>query len=97
VIESHTLSPEQKRSYAAHVRAKAGELLKPGDRFRVSKCPGTKRWATFAGFDGYWIVSKSGIDDYFPGHVDMVNSSPVDFSAGWSPISDEAGREPRGR
>lgn len=59
--------------------ANARRVLKPGDRIRVTKCPGTKRWATFAGWDGHWIVSKSGINDYAPGCVDMVNDMPVDF------------------
>ena len=57
----------------------AKKVLKPGDRIRVTKCPGTKRWVTFAGWDGHWIVSKSGINDYSPGAVDMLNGEPVDF------------------
>ena len=43
--------------------ANAKRVLKPGDRLRVTKCPGTKRWITFSHWSGYWIVSKSGIDD----------------------------------
>jgi len=68
---------------AAFLRAEdaARAVLKPGDRIRVTKCPGTKRWITFAGWDGHWIVSKSGISDYSPGSVDMVNDMPVDFRA----------------
>lgn len=58
----------------------AKRTLKPGDRLRVTKCPGTKRWITFAGWDGYWIVSKSGIDDYSPRCVDRLNDNPVDFT-----------------
>lgn len=58
----------------------AKEILKPGDRLRVTKCPGTKRWITFAGWDGAWMVSKSGINDYSPGNVDMLNGAPVDFT-----------------
>ena len=57
----------------------AKKELKPGDRLRVTKCPGTKRWITFAGWDGNWIVSKSGINDYSAGCVDMVNDAAVDF------------------
>lgn len=69
---------EQKnRFYAAAENAK--QILKVGDRLRVSKCPGTKRWITFAGWDGNWIVSKSGINDYAPSCVDMVNGVSVDF------------------
>jgi hypothetical protein len=68
---------------AAFLRAEAAAraVLKPGDRIRVTKCPGTKRWITFAGWDGYWIVSKSGINDYAPGCVDRVNGQAVDFTA----------------
>lgn len=57
----------------------AKKVLKKGDRIRVTKCPGTKRVITFAGWDGPWIVSKSGINDYAPSCVDMVNGAPVDF------------------
>lgn len=55
-------------------------VLKPGDRIRVTKCPGTRRWITFAGWDGYWIVSKSGGDDYSARCIDRVNGDPVDFT-----------------
>jgi len=58
----------------------AKKVLKTGDRIRVRKCPGTKRWITFDGWDGYWIVSKSGINDYSAGTIDMLNGEPVDFS-----------------
>lgn len=68
----------RRRFEAAAVRAK--KVLKPGDRIRVSKCPGTKRWITFAGWDGYWIVSKSGIDDYAASTIDMMNGEPVSFT-----------------
>lgn len=67
-------------SHIAEENAK--KVLKPGDRLRVTKCPGTKRWITFAGWDGHWIVSKSGIDDYSPMNVDMLNGKPVDFTLG---------------
>ncbi len=53
-------------------------ILKTGDRIRVTKCPGTKRVITFSHFDGFWIVSKSGIDDYSPSTVDKING--VDFA-----------------
>lgn len=58
----------------------AKKVLKTGDRLRVTKCPGTKRWITFAGWDGHWIVSKSGINDYSPRRVDMLNGEAVDFT-----------------
>lgn len=59
--------------------ANAKRVLKVGDRVRVSKCPGTKRWITFAGWDGNWIVSKSGINDYAASSVDRVNGDTIDF------------------
>lgn len=58
----------------------AKKILKKGDRLRVSKCPGTKRYITFERWDGHWIVSKSGIDDYSPVSVDRLNGKEVDFS-----------------
>ncbi len=59
--------------------ANAKRVLKVGDRVRVSKCPGTKRWITFAGWDGNWMVSKSGINDYAAFSVDRVNGDTIDF------------------
>ena len=58
---------------------RAKEVLKKGDRIRVVKCPGTKRTITFDYWDGNWIVSKSGIDDYSPTTIDMLNGKPVSF------------------
>lgn len=68
----------RRRSVIAEVNAK--KVLKPGDRLRVTKCPGTKRWIIFDGWDGHWIVSKSGINDFSPMCVDMLNGEPVDFT-----------------
>lgn len=68
------------KKYSPIARENAGLILKAGDRVRVTKCPGTKRWITFSHFDGHWIVSKSGINDYSPICVDMVNGLPVDFT-----------------
>lgn len=59
--------------------ASAKRRLVPGDRIRVTKCPGTKRWITFSGWSGDWIVSKSGIDDYAASSIDRLNGEPVDF------------------
>lgn len=71
---------EQRRARYAAAETKARALLKPGDRIRVAKCPGTKRTITFAGWDGHWIVSKSGIKDYPVTTVDRVNGEPVSFT-----------------
>lgn len=71
------MDASQERFLRAAARAK--KVLRPGDRLRLTKCPGTKRTITFAGWDGPWIVSKSGIDDNAPSSVDMLNGQPVDF------------------
>lgn len=68
----------QRRSLIAEQNAK--KVLKAGDRLRVTKCPGGKRWITFAEWDGHWIVSKSGINDYSPLCVDRLNGEVVDFT-----------------
>ena len=70
---------EERRRLFLLAEQNAKKVLKPGDRIRVSKCPGTKRWVTFSGWDGHWIVSKSGINDFSPAAVDMLNGEPVDF------------------
>lgn len=77
------LTEEQKaeqRRLSLIAAENAKKVLKPGDRFRATKCPGTKRWATFVRWEGYWIVSKSGIDDFSARHIDRVNGKPVDFA-----------------
>lgn len=58
---------------------KAKEVLKEGDRIGVVKCPNTKRVITFSHFDGNWIVSKSGINDYSPSSVYSLNGKPASF------------------
>jgi hypothetical protein len=70
---------DRRLSEIAHKAAK--QILKPGDRLRIRKCPGTLRWITFSHWDGYWIVSKSGIDDNSPRNVDMLNGKPINFAA----------------
>lgn len=77
------LTEEQKarnreQSLIAEKNAKA--VLRVGDRLRVTKCPGKKRWITFASWSGHWIVSKSGIDDFSPLCVDMLNGESIDFT-----------------
>ena len=59
--------------------ANAKRTLKPGDRIRAVRCMGIKRTYTFDGWDGNWIVSKSGVDDIAPEHIDLLNGAPVDF------------------
>lgn len=79
------LTQEQREEVAYRSRIatdNAKKVLRSGDRLRVSKCPGTKRWITFSHWDGNWIVSKSGINDFAAMCVDRVNDRPVDFSKG---------------
>lgn len=57
----------------------ARKVLKPGDKIRVSKCPGTKRWIYFSHWEGSSIVSKSGISDYCAVTIDRLNGQPIDF------------------
>lgn len=72
---------EENRKLCRIAVANAKPLLKPGDRLRVTKCPGTKRWITFAGWRGEnEIISKSGRGEYHPMCVDMLNGAPVDFT-----------------
>lgn len=60
---------------AAH-NAKA--KLRPGDRIRVTACPGNKRWATFDHFEGDWVISRSG-QIYHPANIDQVFDELVNF------------------
>lgn len=58
----------------------AHATLKVGDRVRLTACPGTKRWIHFAGWDGKWIMSRSGRADYSAVGIDRVNGEAVDFT-----------------
>jgi len=58
----------------------AKRILRRGDRIRCTRCGGIKRTYTFECWDGYWIMSKSGIDDLAATNIDMLNGKPVDFS-----------------
>ena len=72
---------EENRKLCRIAAANAKKVLKPGDRLRVTKCPGTKRWITFSEWRGKdEIISKSGRGEYHPRCVDMLNGDPVDFT-----------------
>lgn len=73
------ISKKRKRE-ALKAEKAAKARLEKGDRVRVTKCPGTKRTITFSHWDGCWMVSKTGIDDYHPINVDRVNGLDVDFT-----------------
>ena len=57
----------------------AKKILKCGDRIRVSRCSGTNTTYTFSGWDGRWIVSKSGINDISVVSVFRLNGKDIDF------------------
>lgn len=69
----------ERKILAKKAELHAKNILKKGDRVRCTKCPGTKRTFTFDHWDGCWMVSKTGIDDYHPVNVDSVNGAPFVF------------------
>lgn len=54
-------------------------VLKPGDRIRASHGCRSMATFTFAGWDGHWIVSKSGINDISASSITHVNGQPQSF------------------
>ena len=76
-----TEEEEKKARYERHLRAfkHAKKILKPGDRIRARGGCRRKSTITFAGWDGNWIVSKSGGSDYAPASVDKLNGVSVDW------------------
>ena len=77
------MSPEEREKHMEKIsRATdaAKKVLKRGDRIRVTRCPGTKRWVIFDHWDGYWLVTKSRIDDIVAVNIDMLNGQPVNFA-----------------
>ncbi len=58
----------------------AKKTLKKGDKIRVSRCGGIVATYTFEGWDGNWIVSKSGIDDLSASSIEKLNGAPIDFT-----------------
>lgn len=72
-------SREAQRRRIVEATDRAKKVLKPGDRIRVTKCPGTKRTITFSHFDGLEIISKSGLGEYAAITIDRLNGEPVSF------------------
>jgi len=66
---------DEYRQAAMRHRNELSKTLKKGDRIGATKCPGTKRVFTFSHFDGYWMVSISGIDDYSPCSIYSINGN----------------------
>lgn len=65
---------------AENIRAidRARNALQTGDRIAFTSCPGTPRTATFAGWDGNWICSKTRFD-ISARCIFKVNGKPVSF------------------
>lgn len=72
------LTEHQKNSIA-----QLQKILKPGCRTGVTKCPGTKRVFTFKMWDGFWMVSNTGINDYSPLSVYSINGVPYSQELGF--------------
>lgn len=65
----------------AHCRRateRAKLVLKPGDRITFTRCPGTKRWGIFVGWDGAWIETKT-LCDVAAYNISKINGVPVTF------------------
>lgn len=69
---------EEKRLLYAMAAKRAKAKLRPGDRIRVTACPGNKRWATFDHFEGEWVISRTG-NIYHPANIDKVFEELVNF------------------
>lgn len=65
---------------AENIRAidRARAALKPGDRIAFTSCPGGARTATFTGWDGNWICSKTR-RDISARCIFKLNGQPVSF------------------
>lgn len=59
--------------------SEAKKVLKYGDKVGCTRCPGTKRVFIFSHWDGDWMVSKSGIDDYHPTNIYSINGFKPKF------------------
>jgi len=69
---------ENKRLMYRTAAKRAKAKLRPGDRIRVTACPGNKRWATFDHFEGEWVISRTG-QIYHPANIDKVFDELVNF------------------
>lgn len=79
VMRSGGLKINKKQEEWVGCVSRAKKTLKQGDRIRLTHCPGTKRTITFDHWDGNWIVSKSGKDDYSAMGIDKLNGQPISF------------------
>lgn len=79
---------------AENIRAidRARAALKPGDRIAFTSCPGTARTATFVGWDGNWICSKTR-SDISARCIFKLNGQPVSFGdPPWERYDPDTGR-----
>lgn len=55
-------------------------LLRKGDRIRAirGECGCSAQTYTFEGWDGQWIISKSGINTIIPASVDQINGVKIE-------------------
>jgi len=70
---------EERRQHFYRATERAKKVLNHGDKIGLTKCPGTKRTITFECWDGNWIVSKSGVDDYSAYSIYSVNGKTMSF------------------
>lgn len=71
---------------------RAREALKPGDKIAFTSCPGTPRTATFEGWDGNWICSKTR-SDIAASSIFKLNGKPVSFGdPAWERYDPDTGR-----
>ncbi len=67
------------RAESLRARARAFEALHEGDKVSVGRCGGGIATFTFTGWDGYWMVGKSGVRDYSPSAIVSVNGQKASF------------------
>jgi hypothetical protein len=73
------MSRDERKKLSELAVYNAKKILKQGDRIRLRHCPGTRRTITFWEWDGIWIISKSGKNDYHPFSIDRLNGKNIDF------------------
>jgi len=86
--EMHPACIDARREARLAANARALAYLRPrlvaGDRIRAvrGECGAGPATYTFAGWDGNWIVTASGINTIIPASVSRINGAPVDFMEG---------------
>jgi len=70
---------DKRQSELRRAEERARAVLKPGDIICVTVCMGLKRRYVFDGWDGRWLVSRSGINDIHAFNVYKLNGKPISF------------------